>query len=150
MKEVNVYIELMFSGKFNNGFGKYSIVLEIMVEDIPKTKVHYGECENITNHRLAITACIDALQKFKEPCKINIHMNAPYVVATASRSDKSICKNEDLWQQYDKMAKDHQIEVIQEQRNSYSPAMRLELKKREVEKFKEGIQNGKARKKANV
>lgn len=153
MQKVDAYIDYQFKGNFAAGTGKISIVLELVdQEGIPHTREHYCGYSNTTNIRLCILACIKALEKFKKPCEIEIHINSSYIdlnvnggkieewlVSNWISNGKEI-KNKDLWQQYIELADKHLIIVKNEKRNSYTGVMEMELEKREIE-LQEDIRN---------
>lgn len=77
-----------------------------------------------TNNRMELTAVIRALEALKRTCKLKIYTDSVYVqkgmtewlVSWKARgwrtADKKPVKNDDLWQQLDALAQDHQIEWI--------------------------------------
>jgi len=77
-----------------------------------------------TNNRMELTAVIRALEALKRTCKLKIYTDSVYVQKGMTEwlaswkargwrtADKKPVKNDDLWQQLDALAQDHQIEWI--------------------------------------
>ena len=77
-----------------------------------------------TNNRMELTAVIRALEALKRSCQLKIYTDSVYVqkgmtewiVGWKARgwrtSDKKPVKNDDLWQQLDRLAQTHEIEWI--------------------------------------
>jgi ribonuclease HI len=77
-----------------------------------------------TNNRMELTAVIRALEALKRTCQLQIYTDSVYVqkgmtewlVSWKARgwrtSDKKPVKNDDLWQQLDGLAQQHEIEWI--------------------------------------
>lgn len=75
-----------------------------------------------TNNRMELTAVIRALEALKRTCQLNIYTDSVYVqkgmtewiAAWKARgwrtADKKPVKNDDLWQQLDGLAQQHQIQ----------------------------------------
>lgn len=75
-----------------------------------------------TNNRMELTAVIRALEALKRTCQLQIYTDSVYVqkgmtewlaswkVRGWRTSDKKPVKNDDLWQQLDALAQQHQIE----------------------------------------
>lgn len=132
MKNIDIYIDLDYKGRFDNGEGRYSIVLEIIVGDEPKTREHFGGFKETTNNRIALLACIDALNKVIESCNIKIHINSPYMarinkqLKTWLQESLDKRKNGDLLRKYADLIAQHEVEVIHEKTNTYTGAMDIQ------------------------
>ena len=75
-----------------------------------------------TNNRMELTAVIRALEALKRTCQLQIYTDSVYVQKGMTEwlaswkargwrtSDKKPVKNDDLWQQLDALAQQHQIE----------------------------------------
>lgn len=75
-----------------------------------------------TNNRMELTAVIRALEALKRTCQLQIYTDSVYVQKGMTEwlaswkargwrtSDKKPVKNDDLWQQLDLLAQQHQIE----------------------------------------
>lgn len=132
MKDINIYIDLEFKGKFDSGEGRYSIVHEMIINDTPYTRERFGGFRETTNNRIAILACIEALKRVTEPCHIKIYINSIYMTKTHERLktwlrqclDKR--KNGDLLSKYAELIADHEVEVIRVKENPYSGAMAIQ------------------------
>lgn len=144
MHKVDVYIDIQYKGSFASGTGRYSVVLELVDEKgVPHTREHFGACEGTTQNRLALRACIDALKKFKETCEIDIHIDSSYVQSNVDRvgaweiggwiSGGKEVKNQDLWKEYSKLAREQLITILNEKHNPYTEAMEIQLRKRDIE-----------------
>lgn len=138
VQQVNVYIEQSFQGNFKEGDGKYSIVLELETSKRIVTREHYKGYRSTSKNRLAILACIEALEHITKPCEVNIFLNSPYM-ETSSRwlndwvkegLDKR--KNGDLWEKYRAAAERHLVTIKNEKVNSYTPAMKVQLGMKEI------------------
>jgi ribonuclease HI len=77
-----------------------------------------------TNNRMELTAVIRALEALKRTCQLQIYTDSVYVQKGMTEwlaswkargwrtSDKKPVKNDDLWQQLDGLAQQHEIEWI--------------------------------------
>ena len=75
-----------------------------------------------TNNRMELTAVIEGLKALNRPCQVRVHTDSQYVqkgisewVANWRRrgwrtSDGKPVKNQDLWQELDRLASAHQVE----------------------------------------
>ncbi|SHM77268.1 RNase HI [Anaerosporobacter mobilis DSM 15930] len=139
MKSIDIYIDLDYKGRFDSGEGRYSIVLEMVVGDEPKTREHFGGFKETTNNRIALLACIDALKRVFEPCDITLHINSPYMARTNRQLktwlqqslDKR--KNGDLLRKYADLIEQHEIEVVHEKINAYTGAMVIQRQQAKYE-----------------
>lgn len=141
MQKVNAYITYNFKGNFAKGTGKAGIILELIDEEgIPHTRTHFCGYLGTTNNRLCILACINALEKFKKSCDIEIYIDSAYVENATPRewekanwiSSKNI-KNKDLWQQYLALAKNHLVKIENVKSHPYTGVLELELRNREID-----------------
>lgn len=81
----------------------------------------YGGEKLTTNNRMEMQAVIEVLSYFKEPASIDIHTDSQYVkkgvTEWASKwkangwrtSDKKPVKNQDLWQELDRLCNFHNV-----------------------------------------
>lgn len=138
MQQVNAYIEQVFQGNFKCGNGKLSVVLEMETAKGIVTREHYKGYRGTSKNRLAILACIEALTHIIKACEVNIFINSSYMETSAKWLDNwvkeglSQRKNGDLWEKYIKLAEKHLVTVKNQQRNSYSPAMKVQLGMKEI------------------
>lgn len=77
-----------------------------------------------TNNRMELTAVIRALQALKRACNVRIYTDSVYVQKGMTEwlkswkargwrtADKKPVKNDDLWQELDTLAQQHQIEWL--------------------------------------
>lgn len=77
-----------------------------------------------TNNRMELTAVIRALQALKRACNVRIYTDSVYVQKGMTEwlkswkargwrtADKKPVKNDDLWQELDALAQQHQIEWL--------------------------------------
>jgi ribonuclease HI len=84
-------------------------------------KILSGAERHTTNNRMELTAAIKALATLKEACQIDLFTDSTYLQKGISewivvwkkknwiKTDKSIIKNQDLWQALDSEASRHQI-----------------------------------------
>ncbi|MBS1190219.1 MAG: ribonuclease [Rhodocyclaceae bacterium] len=82
-----------------------------------------GEADT-TNNRMELTAAIRALEALKRPVAARIHTDSQYVLKGISEwingwkrngwrtADKKPVKNADLWQELDRLAREHRLEWI--------------------------------------
>lgn len=133
---VRIFIETLIKGKFADCRGAYSIVLEAEINGNIYTRTHFGAWEHATPQRIQLRAVVDALHYMKEPSLIEIHIKSPYVAASYQRCDVAK-SNRELWLEYWELAKEHDIEIINESHNEYSPAMITELKNMKHEYLKD-------------
>ena len=138
MQQVNIYIEHQFTGNFGAGVGKFSVVLELETEKGTVTREHYKGYRGTTKNRLAILACIEALSHFTKACETIIHIDSPYMEVSSRWLERWIRegleerKNGDLWEKYYRLSSKHLVTIKNEKRNTYSPAMRMQLETKEM------------------
>ena len=138
MQQVSAYIEQSFQGNFKEGDGKYSIVLELETAKGIVTREHYRGYRNTSKNRLAILACIEALEHITKPCEVNIFLSSPYMETSSRWLNKWVKeglenrKNGDLWKKYRAVAEKHLVTVKNQKQNSYSPAMKVQLGMKEM------------------
>lgn len=133
VQQVNVYIEQSFQGNFREGDGKYSIVLELETAKGIVTREHYKGYRSTSKNRLAILACIEALEHITKPCEVNIFLNSPYMETSSRWLNEWVKeglenrKNGDLWEKYRAVAEKHLVTIKNQKINSYTPAMKIQL-----------------------
>lgn len=105
----------------NPGIGGWGALLRY--KDIEK-ELSGGE-KNTTNNRMELTAVIEALKALKTTCNITIYTDSKYVMSGITEwlenwkknswktsNKKNDVKNIDLWQQLDKLIKQHEIRWV--------------------------------------
>lgn len=81
-------------------------------------KIISGGEENTTNNRMELKAVIEGLRALKEPCCIEIISDSSYVTKGIAqwlenwiRRNFNKIKNPDLWREYIKVSKQHQVKT---------------------------------------
>ena len=105
----------------NPGIGGWGALLRY--KDIEK-ELSGGE-KNTTNNRMELTAVIEALKALKTTCNITIYTDSKYVMSGITEwlenwkknswktsNKKNDVKNIDLWQQLDKLIRQHEIRWV--------------------------------------
>lgn len=81
----------------------------------------YGAEEHTTNNRMELTAAIKGLEALKRPCAVDLYSDSQYLRQGMLtwlhdwkkkgwvNSKREPVKNQDLWQQLDALAQQHQI-----------------------------------------
>ena len=115
-KTVTLYTDGACKG--NPGKGGWGVLMRYGSHE----KELFGGEAHTTNNRMELTAVIRGLEALNRPCRVTIHTDSQYVKngmeswihgwkkngwKTAS---KQPVKNEDLWQQLDRLAAQHQIQ----------------------------------------
>jgi ribonuclease HI len=112
---VRVYTDGACRG--NPGPGGWGAILQID----GKEKELFGGEPQTTNNRMELTAVIRALEALKGPCQIEVYTDSQYVQKGISEwlpdwkrrgwrtADKKPVKNVDLWQELDRLAREHRI-----------------------------------------
>lgn len=115
MKHVTIYTDGASRG--NPGKGGWGAVL-IYGEH---QKTFYGYEALATNNQMELTAVIQALQQLKEKCEVTIYTDSKYVAQGITEwlptwkkkswknSANKPVKNQELWQQLDKLTEKHTI-----------------------------------------
>ena len=116
MKEITIYTDGACSG--NPGKGGWGCVL--MYNDYKKEFSGYDE--NTTNNKMELYAVIFALQKLKEPCKVDVYTDSAYVSnaflndwITAwqnngfKTANKKEVQNKDMWIQLIELCNVHDV-----------------------------------------
>lgn len=113
MKSIEIYTD--GSCLNNPGFGGWAYVLSYKNH----IKECSGACENTTNNRMELMAIIKALEALKEPCEIKLYTDSNLMVQSINqwlkdwiKKDFKGKKNVDLWKEYIKVAKNHDICAI--------------------------------------
>lgn len=138
MQKVNIYIDQWFTGNFGCGDGKFSVLLEVETQKGTRTREHYRGYTGTSKNRLAILACIEALSHMTQPCSVMIHIDSPYMVASADRLTEwkqqgiENRKNGDLWKKYIELEEKHLVSFVYEKKNPYTPAMKIQINTREI------------------
>lgn len=130
---VQIYIEIITTGRFECCDGKYACVLEVEINGQPVSRTHYGAWTDISIQRLQLRACITAMSHITKESEIEIHINAPAIAAAFDNKTKeNTGKNADLWNQFRELCEPHLVTICHEKRNICTPALRAELKNREI------------------
>ncbi len=90
--------------------GGWAAILRAEDDDgqLVKETVISGGAEQTTNNQMELTAVIEALKALNKPAAVTIASDSRYVIDIAKKS-KKISKNKALWQDYFRVAADHQI-----------------------------------------
>lgn len=119
MKKVVIYTDGACSG--NPGEGGWGAILKYSGNE----REISGYEESTTNNRMELTAAIEALQKLKEPCEVELYSDSAYLVNSFERgwlekwksngwknSSKEDVKNTELWRELDRLNTLHRIKWI--------------------------------------
>lgn len=146
MRDINVYIDMLYAGALASGSGTCSIVLECRRRDGEiATAEHFARWTDTTRNRLAIRAVIEALSHVTVPCRIRMFINNPLLTTAVnegrlimwmenewkgSRGDE--VKNADLFQALLDILQSQEHELVMEnvKETSYSRYMRRQIEKR--------------------
>ncbi len=119
MKDVAIYTDGACSG--NRGSGGFASIL------LYKTakKIISGSFRYTTNNRMELLAVIKGLEALKEKCQVTIYTDSKYICDAISlgwisnwkktgwiNSKKEEVKNQDLWQNLDKLLSQHLIKIV--------------------------------------
>ena len=116
--EKTVYLYTDGACKGNPGAGGWGAVLRYGSRE----KELFGGEAHTTNNRMELTAIIQGLAALKRPCAVVIYTDSQYVKNGMEKwihgwkkngwktASKQPVKNEDLWQQLDRLAAQHQIQ----------------------------------------
>ena len=116
MEKVTIYTDGACSG--NPGPGGWGAILMCQ----GKKKEIAGGCKNTTNNIMEITAVIEALKLLKYACEVDLYSDSAYVVNAFRQkwidnwkknnwktASKEPVKNNELWQELDKLTQIHQV-----------------------------------------
>ena len=115
-KTVTLYTDGACKG--NPGKGGWGVLMRYGSHE----KELFGGEAHTTNNRMELTAIIQGLAALKRPCAVVIYTDSQYVKNGMEQwihgwkkngwktSSKQPVKNEDLWQQLDRLAAQHQIQ----------------------------------------
>ena len=115
-KTVSLYTDGACKG--NPGKGGWGVLMRYGSHE----KELFGGEAHTTNNRMELTAIIQGLAAIKRPCAVVIYTDSQYVKNGMEKwihdwkkngwktASKQPVKNEDLWQQLDRLAAQHQIQ----------------------------------------
>ena len=115
-KTVSLYTDGACKG--NPGKGGWGVLMRYGSHE----KELFGGEAHTTNNRMELTAIIQGLAALKRPCAVVIYTDSQYVKSGMEKwihgwkkngwktASKQPVKNEDLWQQLDRLAAQHQIQ----------------------------------------
>ena len=110
-KTVSLYTDGACKG--NPGKGGWGVLMRYGSHE----KELFGGEAHTTNNRMELTAIIQGLAALKRPCAVVIYTDSQYVkngmeqwIHGWKTASKQPVKNEDLWQQLDRLAAQHQIQ----------------------------------------
>lgn len=142
MPNVNLYIAATARGPSIRKKAYYVYILEWMPGDSPYTRVGHGSMENVTENQITLTALIEALKRFTEPCDITVYTECKHVINSMMQAwpqhwnkcnwikpatGKPV-QNKELWQQILVLTKKHCI-AWTDTDHSYKQWMMDELKR---------------------
>lgn len=110
MKQIEIFSDGSSLG--NPGFGGYCALLRYRGLD----KVVEGGRVDATNNQMELEAVLEALKALKEPCIIDLYSDSRYVCDGINdwlknwikKGFKEV-KNKEMWQEYVKLSKRHEI-----------------------------------------
>ena len=116
MKTVTLYTDGACSG--NPGPGGWGAILLYNGHELALS----GGEKSTTNNRMELTAVIEALQKLKEPCSVELYSDSKYVIDALEKgwawgwkkrgwvkSDKKPALNPDLWDTLLSLTQKHEL-----------------------------------------
>jgi len=118
MKKITIYSDGSSLG--NPGPGGWGTILEFNGHQ----KELSGGDPHTTNNKMELLGVIKGLEALKEPCDVKIISDSKYVVQAINEwlvnwkknnwktAGKKPVKNQELWQKYLKVSKQHKIEAI--------------------------------------
>ena len=128
MKKVDIYTDGACSG--NPGPGGWGAIL--IYNDIEKEIS--GFCKESTNNRMELTAAIEALERLKTGCEVNLYTDSAYLVNAFNKgwiyawlrngwktANKKPVENQDLWNMIINLGKEHKVTYIKVKGHSDNP-----------------------------
>jgi len=118
MKNITIYSDGSSLG--NPGFGGWGTVLEYNGH----TKELSGSAKDTTNNQMELQAAIEGFKALKEPCNVTLVSDSKYVIQGLQQwmpnwiknnwktAAKKPVKNKEIWQEFDKVTKSHNIKTI--------------------------------------
>ena len=111
-KEITLYSDGSSLG--NPGAGGWGVILEYNGH----TKELSGALANSTNNQMELLAVIEGLKALKEPCSVEVVTDSSYVanainewLANWIKKDFKGVKNSELWREFVKLAKIHDVKA---------------------------------------
>ncbi len=117
MKKINLYSDGSSLG--NPGAGGYASIIKYEGHE----KEISGGKEETTNNQMELLAVIEGLKALKEACIVEVFSDSKYVVNGINlwlanwlkngfkTANKTAIKNQDLWQEYLEISKQHKIKA---------------------------------------
>jgi ribonuclease HI len=114
-QEINIYTDGACSG--NPGPGGWGAILKAGINE---KELSGGEILT-TNNRMELMAAIQALEALKRPCRVHLYTDSKYVQKGISQwlagwkaknwktADKKPVKNQDLWEELDRLINMHDV-----------------------------------------
>lgn len=144
MKNITLYSDGSSLG--NPGPGGWGTILDYK----GNTKELSGGDAHTTNNQMELTGVIEGLKALKEPCSVKIVSDSKYVVQAINEwlpnwirnnwrtAGKKPVKNLELWQEYTRVSKDHNIDATWVKGHNGHPENERcdELARTEAEKLK--------------
>ena len=119
MKQVDVYTDGSCSG--NPGPGGWGAIL--LYKGLEKELS--GGARQTTNNQMELTGAISALSALKEPCRVTLYTDSPYIVNAINqkwlenwkkrgwkKADKSPVLNRELWEALDGQLSRHEVTFV--------------------------------------
>lgn len=140
MLETHVYIQVS-SASPKESEKQYGYVLECEIRGEPRTKEGFGQTIG-TFHKATLAAVVEALKRFKQPCKIYIHSENEYVLGSMAGHLGKWAKNDFLnskgkpvankeeWQRVWELIQNHEVIPVPG-KHSYSEWLLREMKNKE-------------------
>lgn len=144
MDNVNIYIETRIR-TLRARRGLYAYLLEFIdSRGYPRTKTGFGELENTTETRLALTAATEALKRFRKPCAVRVNTECGGVLNALSNgwvwewkkqdwknAKGDPVKNGELWKECTGLLENH-LYSFETGHHAYKARLQYDLKRIEA------------------